>query len=320
MHVSIVIPTYRRPDLLSRCLAALARQRLAAGEMEVIVADDEPGEATRREVEAFGNAHFHLLYVPVTGTQGPAAARNAGWRAARGEIIAFTDDDCIPDSGWLAAGIEPFADPAVVAVTGQTIVPLPPEPTDYERNTAGLERGEFITANCFCRRSVLVALGGFDERFTTAWREDSDLHFRLLDTGGKVVRACSAVVVHPVRKAVWGISLREQRKSAFDALLFRKHPRHFRERIKPSWPWSYYVIALSAAVALASARQGRVSMALAAAAVWLFFTLRFCWKRLKNTAKSRSHVAEMLVTSAAIPFVAIFWRLYGAVRFRALFW
>src|SRR5207248_7127815 len=103
-------------------------------------------------------------------------------------IIAFTDDDCVPDSGWLAAGLAAFSSPTVVAVAGQTVVPLPANPTDYERNVAGLEKSEFLTANCFVRSDVLAAVGGFDEQFTAAWREDSDLHFRLLDTGGTIAR------------------------------------------------------------------------------------------------------------------------------------
>src|SRR6478672_11466900 len=140
MQVSVIIPTYRRPELLARCLTALSRQRFPPNEFEVIVAADD---ATRRQLEALACGDFQPFYLPVVGTaHGPAAARNTGWRIARGTIIAFTDDDCIPDSGWLAAGIEPFADLAVVAVTGQTIVPLPPSPTDYERNVAGLEKSE----------------------------------------------------------------------------------------------------------------------------------------------------------------------------------
>src|SRR4051812_20700679 len=163
VRASIIVPTYHRPALLERCLAALARQNLPASEFEVIVADDAADERTRQQVDSLRARDFDVRYISVTGRHGPAAARNAGWRAARGNIIAFTDDDCIPDSAWLTVGVEPFADSAVVAVTGQTIVPLPPAPTDYERNTAGLEASEFITANCFCRRQVLEAIGGFDE-------------------------------------------------------------------------------------------------------------------------------------------------------------
>jgi GT2 family glycosyltransferase len=320
MKSSIVIPTYRRPDLLARCLAALERQQFPAVDFEVIVADDAADAKTKQQIESLSTDSFNIRYVAVSGRHGPAAARNVGWRAARGETIAFTDDDCIPDTGWLAAGLAPFNDPAVVAVTGQTIVPLPLAPTDYDRNTAGLEQSEFITANCFCRRAVLESLGGFDEQFTTAWREDSDLHFRLLNTGGRVVRAAAAVVIHPVRRAAWGVSLREQRKAMFDALLFRKHPRHFRERIRPAWPADYYAAAAAFSTCLLAAFAGAAGVALVAAAVWLFITARFCLRRLKRTTWTPGHVVEMALTSLLIPFLSIYWRLYGAARFRVIFW
>jgi len=302
MQISIVVPTYRRPELLMQCLAALARQRFPAEEFEVVVADDAADEATRRQIESLGSAPLRIHYIAVTGRHGPAAARNAGWRAARGEIIAFTDDDCVPDSAWLAAGAEPFIDPAVVAVTGQTIVPLPPTPTDFERNLAGLEQSEFITANCFCRRQVLLSLDGFDERFTAAWREDSDLHFRLLDAGGKIVRATAAVVVHPVRQAAWGVSLREQRKAVFEALLFRKHPRHFRERIRPAWPGLYYVMILAACAAAGALAMAHLEAALGAASERLLPAVKCCASRLRGTSRRSWRVAEMALTSAVIPF------------------
>src|SRR5207253_572778 len=87
---------------------------------EVIVADDAANAMTRQQVEDFaGKARASVTYVPVTGKHGPAAARNAGWRRARADIIAFTDDDCIPDRGWLTAGLAAFADDSqVIGVAG----------------------------------------------------------------------------------------------------------------------------------------------------------------------------------------------------------
>ena len=103
-----------------------------------------------------------------------------GGSAATGDIIAFTDDDCIPSPGWLSAGVAAFTD-GVLGVSGKLIVPMERNPTDYERNAAQLANGAFITANCFYRRSCLEAIAGFDENFTTAWREDSDLTFQTLE-------------------------------------------------------------------------------------------------------------------------------------------
>lgn len=319
MRVSVVVPTYRRADLLDRCLEALAAQELDPAEFEVVVADDAASEATRRQVEQWsGRTTVPLRYVAPTGTHGPAAARNAGWRAARGAIIAFTDDDCQPDPRWLTEGSAALADGAAAA-SGRVVVPLPQRPTDYERDAAGLEAAEFVTANCFVRRDVLEAVGGFDERYEAAWREDSDLHFALLARGACVVRAPRAVVVHPVRPAPWGISLRQQRKSLFNALLFKKFPDLYRQRIRSSPPWDYYaIVAMLGAASIAGLAQRR-DLAGAALGVWAILTARFCARRLRRNSWAPAHVAEMIVTSALIPPLSVYWRLYGARKFRVFF-
>src|SRR2546421_8606923 len=113
--VSVVVPTCGRPELLRRCVAALEAQSLGADAYEIIVVDD------------------------TLARRGPAATRNIGWRRARAPIVAFTDDDTVPDAGWLARGLAAF-EPGVDAVAGRIVMPLPPTPTDYERNEKGLER------------------------------------------------------------------------------------------------------------------------------------------------------------------------------------
>jgi GT2 family glycosyltransferase len=283
--VSVVVPTCGRPDLLSRCLAALEAQTLPAGEVEVIVVDDTHSR------------------------RGPAAARNTGWRRARAAIVAFTDDDTVPDARWLENGLKAF-DEATHAVSGRIVMPIPATPTDYERNENGLERAEFVTANCFVRRCALERVGGFDEGFRMPWREDSDLQFRLLAAGLKIKREQAALVVHPVRPAPWGVSLRQQRKVMFDALLFRKHPRLYRERIRRAPRWDYYVMVASLALAAASPWW---------LLLWGALTARFCLQRLRGTSKAPRHVAEMVVTSMLIPPLSVFWRLVGALKFRVAF-
>ncbi len=203
----MVVPTFNRPDLLDRCLSALVTQSIGPSSYEIIVADDAACETTRCQVEAWRRrcsaAGPAITYVPVRARHGPAAARNAGWRQARGPVIAFTDDDCVPDGGWLAAGVRAIREGAT-GVSGRIIVPLPKDPTDYERNAAGLATSEFVTANCFYRQSALAAVGGFDERFAMAWREDADLWLTFMGRGEPLVAAEDAVVIHPLRPAPVG--------------------------------------------------------------------------------------------------------------------
>ena len=324
LRASVVVPTHERPELLRRCLDALLAQEIDPATYEVIVADDAASPATQRLVEcrregtAADGTACRVRYLPVTGTHGPAAARNAGWRAARGAIIAFTDDDCIPAAGWLRAGLAAFEED-VAGAWGRVIVPIPPLPTDYERNATGLGTSAFVTANCFCRRDVLAAVDGFDERFTAAWREDSDLYFTLLEQGCRLVHAPEAVVVHPVRPAPWGVSLLQQRKSIFNALLYKKHPDLYWQHIQPAPPWHYYRIVAALLLALGGALRGHRLLACGATGAWLWMTGRFCMGRLRGTSHAPRHVAEMVVTSAAIPPVTIFWRLRGALKFRVWF-
>ncbi len=319
IRVSAVVPTYRRRDLLERVLAALCSQSLPSEEYEVVIADDEASVETRVLVEGWAALSApELRYVPVTATQGPAGARNAGWRAARGEIIAFTDDDTIPDRDWLRAGAAAFVG-EVAGVGGRIVVPLPPNPTDYERDAARLEEGEFATANCFYRRDVLEAVGGFDERFTAAWREDSDLYLTLLDRGYELARADNAIVVHPIRPAKWGVSLAQQRKSVFNALLYKKHPRLYRERVEARPPWRSYGTVASLVGAFATGALGRRTPATLAFGLWLLLTARFCAMRLRGTSRHPTHVAEMAVTSSLVPLLSVLWRLCGAVKYRVAF-
>lgn len=321
--ISVVVPTYRRPLMLERCLGALLAQTLDPSRYEIIVCDDGPDASTHATVERRNAERAHcgprIRYLPITETQGPAGARNSGWRVARAAIVAFTDDDTLPSPQWLAAGLEALAGGAAAAC-GRVEVPLErARPTDYELDAAGLAHAEFVTANCFVRRATLERVGGFDERYTSAWREDSDLQFKILESGGEVVRAEAALVVHPVRPARWGVSLAQQKKSQFDALLYKLHRQRYRERVSAQPPWPYYATLACLLVALLAAVATQWWVAGFAALGWLALTARFTVLRLSRTALTPAHIAEMIWTSILIPPLSIFWRLVGAWRFKVFF-
>lgn len=320
--VSVVVPTFRRPALLQRCLEALLAQRFPPAAYEIIIVDDAACKETRLQVEQCtrqaAERGLSVHYLSTTGKRGPAAARNLGWQAAKGEITAFTDDDCLPAHEWLSAGVAAFTGD-VMAVSGRIRVPLPPEPTDYQYDTSHLEQSEFATANCFYRREALLAVGGFDERFKTAWREDSDLFFLMLERQFRCLLCEQAVVTHPVRPARWGVSLLQQRKCMFNALLYKKHPQLYRQRIQPTPPWPYYWIVGTLLAMLLGIIIQSWQLVLIALALWGLLTARFCARRLACTSHAPAHVIEMTVTSALIPPLAVFWRLRGMIAFRVLF-
>lgn len=314
MLVSIIIPTFKRHDLLLRTLTAVCLQHFPMDEYEVVVADDAVCDETRDLVSAMSDSsRCALRYVPVLGNHGPAAARNCGWREARGEILAFTDDDCIPDTLWLANGIRGLQqDESQDAVWGKLIAP---EGTSsvYEKDKPLRAEAIFATANCFVKREAMAIVGGFDEQFRVAWREDTDLYFRLLEYRMRVEHVPSAIVVHLERPARWGASLWQQARSQFDVLLYRKHPRLYRQHIPP-FPFLYVAIVTCCLGAVVAYVLGLADVSLLFGVLWLGLTMRFAYQRLKGTSFQFSSLLEMLVTSIAIPWLAIFYRVVGWCR------
>lgn len=316
--VSVVIPTYRRPRLLMQCLSALFDQSLAGERYEIIVCDDDADseiQALLARLSAFEGTAPLLRYIAVTASQGPAGARNAGWKKARAPVVAFTDDDTLPDAMWLEQGLQAMTH-NVDALGGRIVMPLPERLTDMERDASGLQHADFVTANCFVRYDALQAVGGFDERYRQAWREDSDLHFSLLEQGFRIERAEQAVVVHPLRPCSFAAGLGMQRKAMFDVLLYRKHPHHYRERVRKRMPVFYLLITLSLLAVPLFILVDLYSLAIMAGMGWLFATLTLFFFRLRGTILNMRNIAELAITSTLNPLLATFWRAVGWIRFR----
>ena len=243
------------------------------------------------------NSPIAIRYVAVTATQGPAGQRNAAWRITRGAIVAFTDDDCIPDPGWLREGLAALG-PETDALSGCVVVPHGDKPTDHERDTAGLATAEFVTANCFCRRAALAAVGGFDERFTMAWREDSDLQFTFLERGLRIdhaVRARLSFTPFGQRMGNQPVSTAQKAPSTLyccgNTVSFIGSEFHrFRAFIMPPRRLQCaYLVSWSI---------GHRVFAVGALAVWLLSVGWFCGRRLAGASKEPGHIAEMVITSA----------------------
>jgi GT2 family glycosyltransferase len=316
----VVIPTVGRPSL-----APLVRHlgRTVSSASRIVVADDRRDTRTPLLGGIDGLDDDPRITVVQSGGHGPAAARNRGWRATSRSWVAFLDDDVELPLGWvrdLADDLQ-AAPPTVGAVTGRIEVPHSSRrrPSDWERNVACLERAQAVTADMAIRRAALEAVGGFDERFPRAYREDTDLVLRLEDAGWRVVRGQRAVW-HRARPAPWWISVRLQRGNADDVLLERTHGPGWRQRVgEPtgSYPQHRLTVAIAAA-ALGAALAGRPTAARIVAAAWLVRTARFAWSRIAPGPRTPREVAAMLVTSAAIPPAACEHRLAGRLRWRAI--
>jgi glycosyltransferase involved in cell wall biosynthesis len=206
--VSVVVPTRDRAVRLGRLLEALRVQTLDPASFEVVVCDDasrdpDVGRVLHAVAAEGGQTHGVLRHHPPAG---PAVARNRGWRAASGRLVAFVDDDCVPAPGWLAAlldawGAAALPDPDLAVLQG----PVDPDPAEYPHDfgpfstTLWVREGSprFETANIAYPRALLERLGGFDESLVIAG-EDTDLGWRALEAGATVVWAGDALVHHGV--------------------------------------------------------------------------------------------------------------------------
>jgi len=305
---------------LVNCLEALAKQTLT-DPFEIIVVSDGPDPITAEAVNRWRSERPHMDFTLLATSEkkGPAAARNMGWLAAKSPLIAFTDDDCLPQSNWLSVLCHAYPGQPYIAFTGSIRVPTPLQPTDFEWNTAQLAVAEFVTANCCCTKKALMATGGFDGQFRMAWREDSDLHFKLFSQGIPISRIADAEVIHPVRQVPWGISLREQKKTQYNALLYKKFPHLYRQRIRSRPLWQYYMMSLLSIMLPIAYLFFSADWFTMVAVLWAVGVTNFTWKRLKRTKKSVGHVVEMAVTSALIPLFSLYWQWYGAVKYRVVF-
>ncbi|QJW88458.1 glycosyltransferase [Spirosoma taeanense] len=324
---SVVIPTYQQPALLLKCLDALSRQRLPRNQFELIIVDDANSPETAsavanftRQVAQSGGA-LEIRYLGQPTWRGPAAARNRGWRAARGRFIAFTDDDCLPHPDWLRAAL-PGLQRGAQVLMGQLRLTLPDPSTDQPSQTLCFDTGELISANCFCRRSALERVGGFEEAFNFAWREDSDLQFKFIQAGIPISRCPEAIVVHPMREMPWYTPLANERKNYYDALLYKRHPELFRQRIATDRGLilQYYASVMGIAAGVMGGVAGNSVVATVGFGIWGALSANMIWHRLLDDNEDKPRLPYAILTALATPFLSVYWRLYGAVKYRVLYW
>lgn len=224
--VSLIIPTYREWHLLSSCIAALQNQTYPASMFEVIIVNNDPSD---RMPEGF---FLPPGYTVITEEKpGSYAARNKGLATARGEIIGFTDSDCLPDKNWISNAVEYFAShPSCSRIAGQiAIIYKSEQPTTVEvyntlyafpqewlvKNTGGN-----ITGNLFSYKHVFDKVGPFDEKLLSmgdmAWGA-------LAQKAGYQVDYVSNVIVHHPARNMAELVKKEKRHGGGAAFIHNKH-------------------------------------------------------------------------------------------------
>lgn len=227
-EVSVVIPTRDRAARLAAGLDALRHQTLSPDRFEVVVVDDGSTDGTAELLESVARRGEVRLRSLRCGGDGPAAARNAGWRAAAAPLVAFTDDDCEPEASWLEATLR------AAAANPGAIVQGPTRPIVRERelldrpfSRTRLIDGPspwFATCNIAYPRDLLERLGGFDERFPEALGEDTDLGWRAIEAGARVEFIPDALVHHAVEDMGPLGYMRHALRGADAVYAFRRHP------------------------------------------------------------------------------------------------
>jgi glycosyltransferase involved in cell wall biosynthesis len=275
--VSVVIATRDRSGFLPELHAALAAQ-IDAPDFEVVIADDGSSDDTWEVLEQLvATTTLPTKALRLPGSGGASMPRNTAVANSRGEVIAFTDDDCLPQPGWLRALVDGFSDRRVVVVQGRT----EPQPNAWQGPwSRSLEvtrlSGLYEGANLSCRRDAFVEVGGFNTRRVVAGRpfgEDVQLGIELTRTGAACF-APNAVVRHRVMRGTYRTFIEERRRLAGFPTLVREVPE-LREHFVAGVFLSRRTLAVDAAVA------GAVAAA-SAATVWPTMIslpwLARCWR------------------------------------------
>ncbi|MCC6975786.1 MAG: glycosyltransferase [Anaerolineae bacterium] len=189
-YVSVVIPIYNRADFVALCLPPLLKQTYPLDRYEIILVDDGSTDDTvmrARDLTRDWAGEFRLIQKP---NGGPASARNAGYQAAQGELIAFLDSDCVAPPNWIEALVKPFTESQtagvgapVVAGDATSWVARYLDVMDFYRHRVRGGRVDYlVTGNVAFRRDALDQIGGFTTE-PNVWVEDVEISYRLKKSG-----------------------------------------------------------------------------------------------------------------------------------------
>jgi glycosyltransferase involved in cell wall biosynthesis len=226
--VSIIIPTFNGASRIDNCLDALLKQQTVDRDVEILVVNDGSTDNTADMVTRYSG-----IRLVSQANAGPAAARNRGASEARGTIILFTDDDCVPLSNWLDAMIKPFDDPEVVGAKGvyrtrqKSLVArfVQVEYEDRYRMMADLDSIDFIdTYSAAFRRDRFLEMTGYDTSFPVACAEDVELSYRMSARGWKMKFVPAAIVYHTHPDTLWQYLKKKYKFAFWRVLAVRKNP------------------------------------------------------------------------------------------------
>lgn len=321
-RATVVVATRNRSALLPRLIAALEAQE-GAPPFEVALIDDSSTDdtlAVLRELATSSSLDLRVGHQRSRG--GPAAARDRAWRSGRGDFVLFTDDDCVPQPGWVAALCTHLA--SVDLVQGRTI-PAPDQADNEGPFSRTLEvreaNGTYATCNMGYRRDWLEKVDGFDTRYRHPAGEDTDLALRCREQGATFAFAEEATVEHDVRPSSLVAALRGTWRWQSLPTTLARHPGlagafHGRYLWRESHgPTAVALAGVAGGLGLVATRRLRLGLAAAAAAGIPYANYRT--RRAPVTLDKLQRVA-LLPATFTLDAAEVLVLLCGSVRARRL--
>ena len=229
IKVTIVIPTYNRKEMLKETLNSLFNQTYSKDKYEIIVCDDGSIDGTEEIVKELIKDSPCVLRYLKQENRGPASARNLGIDNAVGDIIGFTDDDCVVSNTWIENAVPYFNNKTVGGVVGSTRPQKSPTQEIFKAvhvMQIDEDEGSYATCNIFYSKNVLIEVGGFDTEFKRAFCEDTDLGWRIKNKNYRICFDENILVYHIVIYRSIIQHLKSLRKYESVVLLYKKHPEH----------------------------------------------------------------------------------------------
>ncbi|MBI4014448.1 MAG: glycosyltransferase family 2 protein [Candidatus Aenigmarchaeota archaeon] len=304
--ISVIVPVYNSTATIERCIDAL--RKIKHPSFEVILVDDGSTDATK---EIIANARGGKFRCFRKENGGPASARNYGARRAKGEILAFTDSDCVVSSDWLKSAQKLFSD-GVVGVEGRI---------DTDKLTTLTQSvlshgGRYLTANMFYRKGAFMK-EMFDERYKMAFREDTDLAIRMLKRG-KIVYADDARVYHAPRDVTLKALKKKQKMYYYEALFANKNGKDADKYRTYPLAHNPALRAGAAALALLALPLSYFYINLVAVPVGFMILSDIYFACLAASERKLRANALYLPLAFTLPLATLYWAARGIVAFRSV--
>lgn len=224
--VSVVVPVYNSERVIGQTITALKAQDYPF--VEIIIVDDGSTDSSASIIKSFPKVKYFYQ-----NNQGPAVARNLGVENALGEIIFFTDSDCVPEADWIKKMVLCFKDSSTAAVCGSYNIAnsgsilaqcIQDEIVYRHYHLMPTHPKSFGSYNVAIRKNVFDEVGGFNKEFRNASGEDNELSYKILKSGGVIVFEREAKVAHYHTEALMKYLKEQFRHGFWRVKIYLKHP------------------------------------------------------------------------------------------------